>query len=75
MESLSSLWISDGHGVAQRGCGCPVLTAVWAVPDKEQGKESFYSPPTQKQGENALSDIGKGFSEHSLTRTPPDNNP
>lgn len=73
--SLSSLWINDGLGVAQRGCGSPVFTAVWAVPDKEQGKESFYSPPTQNQGENALSDIGKGFSEHSLARTPPNSNP
>lgn len=65
------LWVSDGLWVAQSGCRSPVFPAVWAVPDKDQGKGPFCSPPTQKHWGNAVSDKGKGFSEHSLARTPP----
>lgn len=68
------LWVSDGLGVAQSGCRSPMLPAVWVVPEKDQGKGPFCYPPTQKHRENAVSDIGKGFSEHSLARTPPNNN-
>lgn len=68
------VWVSDGLGVAQSGCRSSVFPAVWPVPDREQGKGPLCSPPTQKHGENAASDIGKGFSEHSLARTPPNTN-